>query len=112
MRPPRTSEQLEKRRRRAVQLLESGRTLAAVARQVGATASSVFRWRVAYVADLVDLYRETAGYVDRILKVRSRPSFPSSSRTKFELVIRPRDRQGARRDGPAIAVRRADHVIE
>jgi transposase len=48
MRPPGTSEQLEKRRRRAVQLLESGRTLAGVARQVGAAVSSVFRWRQAY----------------------------------------------------------------
>jgi transposase len=48
MRPPGTSKQLEKRRRRAVQLLESGRTLAAVARQVGAAVSSVFRWSQAY----------------------------------------------------------------
>jgi transposase len=43
-----SSKQLEKRRRRAVQLLESGRSLSAVARQVGATVSSVFRWRQAY----------------------------------------------------------------
>jgi transposase len=47
MRPPGTSEQLEKRRRRAVQPLESSRTLAGVARQVGAAVSSVFRWRQA-----------------------------------------------------------------
>jgi transposase len=44
MRPPGTPKQLEKRRRRAVQLLESGQTLSAVARQVGAAVSSVFRW--------------------------------------------------------------------
>jgi transposase len=44
MRPPGTPKQLEKRRRRAVQLLESGRTLSGVARQVGAAVSSVFRW--------------------------------------------------------------------
>jgi transposase len=48
MRPPGSSKQLEKRRRRAVQLLESGGRLSAVARQVGATVSSVFRWRQAY----------------------------------------------------------------
>jgi transposase len=48
MRPPGTSKQLEKRRRRAVQLLESGQGLAAVARQVGAAVSSVFRWWHAY----------------------------------------------------------------
>ncbi len=48
MRPPGTAKQLEKRRRRAVQLLESGQTLAAVAHQVGAAVSSVFRWQQAY----------------------------------------------------------------
>jgi transposase len=48
MRPPGTPKQLEKRRRRAVQLLQSGQSLVAVARQVGAAVSSVFRWRQAY----------------------------------------------------------------
>ena len=48
MRPPRTPKQLEKRRRRAVQLLESGQTLSAVARHVEAAVSSVFRWWQAY----------------------------------------------------------------
>lgn len=44
MRPPGTPDQLEKRRRRAVQLLESGQTLTVVAHRVGAALSSVFRW--------------------------------------------------------------------
>lgn len=48
MRPSGTPKQLEKRRRRAVQLLESGQTLSTVARQVGAAVSSVFRWWQAY----------------------------------------------------------------
>src|SRR5262245_51434462 len=48
MRPPGTPKQLEKRRRRAVQLLESGQDLSSVARQVGAALSSVCRWRQAY----------------------------------------------------------------
>lgn len=48
MRPPGTAQQLEKRRRRAVQLLKSGQTLSTVARQVGAAVSSVFRWGQAY----------------------------------------------------------------
>jgi transposase len=48
MRPPGTPKELEKRRRRAVQLLESGQTLSAVARHVEAAASSVFRWWQAY----------------------------------------------------------------
>ena len=48
MRPPGTAKQLEKRRRHAVQLLESGRRLSVVAREVGAAVSSVFRWWQAY----------------------------------------------------------------
>lgn len=48
MRPPGTPKQLEKRRRRAVQLLESGQSLSSVARQVGAAVSSVLRWWQAY----------------------------------------------------------------
>lgn len=48
MRPPGTPEQLEKRRRRAVQLLESGQTLTVVAHRVGAALSSVFRWWQTY----------------------------------------------------------------
>jgi transposase len=48
MRPSGTSKQLEKRRRRAVQLLEAGRSLSVVARQVGAAVSSVFRWWQVY----------------------------------------------------------------
>ena len=51
MRPPGTAEQLEKRRRRAIDLLKAGWTLAAVARQFQASASSVFRWWQAYQRD-------------------------------------------------------------
>jgi transposase len=48
MRPSGSPDQLEKRRRRAVQFLKAGRTLSAVARQVEASVSSVFRWWQAY----------------------------------------------------------------
>jgi len=51
MRPPGTPAQLERRRRRAVQLLESGKSLSAAARQVGASVSSVWRWWEAYQRD-------------------------------------------------------------
>jgi transposase len=51
MRPSGSSAQLEKRRRAAVQLLRGGGTLSAVARQVHASVSSVFRWRQAYQRD-------------------------------------------------------------
>ena len=48
MRPSGTAEQLEKRRRRALELLKSGKSRSAVARHVGASVSSVFRWWQAY----------------------------------------------------------------
>src|SRR6266536_2133935 len=79
MRPPGTAEQLEKRRRRAVQLLRAGRTLSAVARQFGASVSSVFRWWRAY---------QRAG--QRGLRPRPTPGRPSrlSEAQKQTLVKR------------------------
>src|SRR5437899_6099463 len=44
MRPAGTPEPLQRRRRRAVRLLQAGRPMAAVARQVQASVSSVWRW--------------------------------------------------------------------
>jgi len=44
MRPPGTAQQLEKRRRRAIQLLKAGKSLSAAARAVSASVSSVHRW--------------------------------------------------------------------
>jgi transposase len=48
MRPPGSPTQLEKRRRRAIQLLKKGMTLSAVAQQLGSSVSSVFRWQQAF----------------------------------------------------------------
>ena len=50
MRPQGTAQQLEKRRRHAIQLIRMGKNLSAVARAVSASASSVFRWYQAYQA--------------------------------------------------------------
>src|SRR5438094_5342488 len=47
MRPKGTAVELERRRRRAMGLLESGHSLATVARMVGAAFSAVWRWREA-----------------------------------------------------------------
>lgn len=44
MRPPGTSEQLAKRRRKAMDLLESGEAIKVIARQLGTTERSVGRW--------------------------------------------------------------------
>ena len=48
MRPPGTPEQLEARRRRAIEMLDAGESLLAVARAVNASVSSVHRWYQAY----------------------------------------------------------------
>lgn len=48
MRPLGTAQQLERRRRQAIRLLKAGSTLSAIARAVGASVSSVFRWAEAY----------------------------------------------------------------
>ena len=45
MRPHGSPAELERRRRRAVELLGRGLTLSAVARQVGAAVSAVWQWR-------------------------------------------------------------------
>jgi len=48
MRPPGSPQELERRRRRAVGLLEAGENLSSAARAVGASVSSVHRWYQAY----------------------------------------------------------------
>jgi transposase len=48
MRPIGTQKQLEQRRKRAVELLNGGLGIRETARQVGASPSSVVRWRDAY----------------------------------------------------------------
>jgi transposase len=48
MRPFGTPQELERRRRRAVQLLEAGETITSVAHTVGSSLSSVMRWQESY----------------------------------------------------------------
>ena len=48
MRPQGSHQQLEKRRRRAIQLLKAGKNLSAVAAALSASVSSVFRWWSTY----------------------------------------------------------------
>ena len=57
MRPKGSAEELERRRRRAVALLQDGMTPAAVARAVGASRASVTRWRQAVEAGGRDALR-------------------------------------------------------
>src|SRR3990172_11703636 len=51
MRPTGTPKALERRRQRAIALLERGMSLKEVARRVGASFSAVFRWQQAVVQD-------------------------------------------------------------
>jgi len=51
MRPQGTPQELERRRRRAIQLLEAGGSVSSVARAVGSSVSSVLRWRRLYQAE-------------------------------------------------------------
>ena len=48
MRPQGTAQQLEKRRRQAIQLLKAGKNLSAVASAISSSVSSVFRWYQTY----------------------------------------------------------------
>ena len=77
MRPFGTPEQLERRRRKAMRLLDEGLSLNAVARRIGCHASSVMRWR-----------NQRARYGDEGLKPKPVPGRPPklSARQKKRLV--------------------------
>lgn len=89
-RPKGTAEELERRRRRGMRLLDEGRTLGEVAEIIGCEPSSVMRWRDA---------RERAG--DKGLKVRKAPGRPrklseAQSERLVELLLEGAVAQGYR----------------
>ena len=51
---------------------------------------------IAYGPDLIDQYRQAAGYVDRVLKGEKPADLPVQAPTKYQLVLQPQDRQGDR----------------
>ena len=67
---------------------------------------------MAYGADLVELLRLSASYVDRILRGARPSDLPVQSSTKFELIINLKTAKALGLDVPPALLARADEVIE
>lgn len=88
MRPQGTAAELERRRRRAINLLERGFSTSEVAERVGADPSSVRRWRQAH---------RRRG--DPGLKAKAHPGRPSRLTRRQKTLLRQRLLKGAQANG-------------
>ncbi|MGC1642887.1 MAG: ABC transporter substrate binding protein, partial [Pseudolabrys sp.] len=67
---------------------------------------------MSYGIDVVDQFRQAAGYVDRILKGAKPADLPVQLPSKFVLSINLKTAKGLGLDVPSLLQQRADELVE